>query len=104
MAWIPLTTGFFLAHSDFAKSTAWLTVWLRDGYVLLCLFGAGAIIPIVLRMFYTNVYPQGIFLIGAGIQEFDSVRSRRSIVSPLAIGITHLFAMIAASLLHWLGL
>jgi hypothetical protein len=95
--------------------TLCITVILRDagminlihnlsfGYIQFCMFTLGTAAPYIIRKLYTNIYPKGIFLIGAGVQEYEAIKSRRQIVSPLAIAVAIILALIVAIGVHWLG-
>ncbi len=64
----------------------------------------GLVIPFLGHFIYTKVYPKGIFLIGAGEDQYGEVRARKQFFSPLFIVATIILGIACALIVHWIGL
>jgi len=72
-------------------------VFLGYCFLSYCLITLGS------SFFIRAFFSKGVFLIGAGIQEFDIIKGRRETLSPIAIVVAFVFAVLAAIGLHFFG-
>lgn len=63
-----------------------------------------ALLPFVGHFAFTKVFPKGIFLIGAGEEEYSEVKSRRQFFSPLFIVATVILGIVCAWIAHLIRL
>jgi len=91
---------FILAHYNLILRFSFLTYM---GLVFLICLPITIITSFLIWKSFTTIYPKGIFLIGVGVQEYEAIKSRRQIVSPLAIAVAIIVALIVAIGVHWLG-
>lgn len=75
------------------------TTILLTSWVLLA-----ALAPFLGHFACTKVFPKGIFLIGAGDEEYSDAKSRRQLFSPLFIAVTIILGVVGAWLAHFFGL